>query len=142
MNENFIKDLMSLYSNPLFKGAFTDYLTKMQQEGLESARRYWMGASDKSALFSGGADIFEKMVDFYSGLGFISRKKYDEALEENEKLKRENAFLKEVIQKMNLKVFEEGSRTFQETWKTALDKQLSVSTELAKSFFEMLKEAK
>jgi regulator of replication initiation timing len=82
------------------------------------------------------------MVDFYSGLGFISRKKYDEVVEENEKLKRENAFLKEVIQKMNLKVFEEGSRTFQEAWKTALDKQLSVSTELAKSFFELLKEAK
>ncbi|QWR78338.1 hypothetical protein [Candidatus Magnetomonas plexicatena] len=142
MNEHFIKDLMALYSNPIFKGAFTDYLVRMQQDGMESARKYWMGSSDKSALFGGGADIFEKMVDFYSGLGFISRKKYDEVVEENDKLKKENAFLRDVLQKMNLKVFEEGSRNFQETWKAALDKQLSVSTELAKSFFEILKDTK
>ncbi|MBF0487518.1 MAG: hypothetical protein HQK98_05095 [Nitrospirae bacterium] len=142
MNENFLKDLAALYSNPLVKDMFTDYFTRMQQEGAQAAAKFFNMAPAKKDVFGVGPDVFEKMAEFYSGFGFVSQKKHQEVLEENESLKKENAFLKEVVQKMNLKMFEEGSRGIQDAWQEGLAKQLEMSKEMAKTFFELFKDIK
>lgn len=142
MNENFLKDLAALYSNPLVKSMFMDYFTRMQQEGSQAAAKFFDTAPVKKDLFGMGSDVFEKMAEFYSGFGFVSQRKYEELLEENETLKKENKFLKEVVQKMNLKMFEEGSRGIQEAWQEGLATQLEMSKEMAKTFFELFKDIK
>jgi hypothetical protein len=142
VNENFLADLAALYSNPLVKSMFMDYFTRMQQEGVQAATKLFTTAPAKKDLFGMSPDIFEKMAEFYSGFGFVSQKKHEEVLKENESLKKENAFLKEVVQKMNLKMFEEGSRGIQEAWQEGLAKQLEMSKEMAKTFFELFKDIK
>ncbi|MBF0318313.1 MAG: hypothetical protein HQL01_00715 [Nitrospirae bacterium] len=142
MNENFLKDLTSLYSNPLVKSMFMEYFTKMQQEGVQAAAKFFDLSPAKKDMFGMGPDVFEKMSEFYSAFGFVPRKQLEEAQKENESLKKENAFLKEVIQKMNLKMFEEGSRGIQEAWQEGLAKQLEMSKEMAKTFFELFKDIK
>ncbi|MBF0458715.1 MAG: hypothetical protein HQK99_12570 [Nitrospirae bacterium] len=143
MNENFLKDLAALYSNPLVQNMFMEYFTKMQQEGTQAAAKFFNTApAKKDVLFGMGPDVFEKMAEFYTGFGFVSQKKHEEVLKENESLKKENAFLKEVVQKMNLKMFEEGSRGIQEAWQEGLAKQLEMSKDMAKTFFELFKDIK
>ncbi|KWT83692.1 hypothetical protein [Candidatus Magnetominusculus xianensis] len=142
MNENFLSDLAALYSNPLVKNMFMDYFTRMQQEGAQAAAKLFNTAPAKKDLFGMGPDVFEKMAEFYSGFGCVPRKKYDEVMEENEALKKENSFLKEVVQKMNLKMFEEGSRGIQEAWQEGLAKQLEMSKDMAKTFFDLFKDIK
>ncbi|MCG6551258.1 MAG: hypothetical protein L7F77_02930 [Candidatus Magnetominusculus sp. LBB02] len=143
MNENFLKDLAALYSNPLVKSMFVDYFTRLQQEGAQAAAKFFTTpAAKQDTMFGIGPDVFEKMAEFYTGFGFVSQKKYDELAKENESLKKENAFLKEVVQQMNLKMFEEGSKGIQEAWQEGLAKQLEMSKDMAKTFFELFKDMK
>ncbi|MBF0517139.1 MAG: hypothetical protein HQK97_08490 [Nitrospirae bacterium] len=143
MNENFLNDLAALYSNPLVKNMFMDYFTRMQQEGTQAAAKFFNTApAKKDSIFGMGPEVFEKMAEFYSGFGFVSQKRHEEVLKENEELKKENAFLKEIVQKMNLKVFEEGSRGIQDAWQEGLAKQLELSKEMAKTFFDLFKDIK
>lgn len=142
MNDELIKMFLNLYSNPIFKDTFAESMLKMQKEGMDAARAFWIQQSQKEQLLSGITGItgvFDKMMDFYSDMGFVSRKKYDEALKENEKLKRENEFLKDTIQKLNLKVFEEGGKTMQEAWKDTVSKQMEFSKEITKNLFDLFK---
>jgi regulator of replication initiation timing len=139
MYDDLFKNLISLYNNPLFQQTFSNYLMKMQQEGLESARKYWQFFPEKSKLADNAPILFEQMIDFYSNFGFVPRKKYDEVVKENEELRRENEFLKETIQKLNFKVMTEGGVKMQEAWKSTVEKQMDVSKEITKSFFDLFK---
>lgn len=139
MNDDLLKNLMSLYSNPLFQQTFSNYFMKMQQEGVESARNYWRFIPEKNKFADSAPALFEQMIDFYSSMGFVSRKKYDELVKENEELKRENQFLKEMIQKLNLQVMTEGGVKMQEAWKSTMEKQMDMSKEITKSFFDFFK---
>ncbi|MBF0564701.1 MAG: hypothetical protein HQK89_05610 [Nitrospirae bacterium] len=138
MSDDLLKNLMNLYSNPLFKNAFKDYFTRMQEEGMEAARKAFNLSPEKNN-FMLGANAFEKMIEFYSDLGFVSRKKYDELLKENDDLRKENAFLKDTMHRMNVEVFTDGSKSMQEAWKNTLEKQTEMSKELTKSFFDFFK---
>ncbi len=140
-NQDIIKNMMDLFANPLFKKGFFDFFLKMQQEGIESARKFWGGYYDKN-LFPNAPDIFEKMVDFYIILGFVPRMKYDELLKENEKLKEENRFLRDTIRELQLNIFKEGGEKMEEAWGTIIDKQLEMHKEIAKNFFELFKQLK
>ncbi|KJR41034.1 hypothetical protein MCHI_003044 [Candidatus Magnetoovum chiemensis] len=140
MNSDYLKYFTDLYSNPLFKNAFTEFLLKMQKEGLDSARKFGDMSAKKDNLYGGYGDIFEKMLDFYNEMGFVSRKKYDEVVKENEGLKKENAFLKDTLSKLNLRVFEEGGKNIQEAWKETVDKQIEASKEITKSFIDIFKD--
>ena len=139
MNDDLFRNLMSLYSNPLFQQIFSNYFMKMQQEGLEAARNYWRFIPEKNKFAHNAPDLFEQMIDFYSNLGFVSRRKYDEVVKENEELRKENEFLKETIQKLNLQVMTEGGVKMQEAWKSTVEKQMDMSKEIAQSFFELFK---
>ncbi|MBF0538871.1 MAG: hypothetical protein HQL03_11550 [Nitrospirae bacterium] len=139
MGDDFLKHLMGLYSSQTFKDAFQAFFMKMQEDGLESAKKSWDVTLYKSAMKGGGTDLFEKMIDFYSDLGFVSKKKHEAVLKENEELKKENAFLKGIVQNMNLRVFEDGSKNIQETWKETIEKQMELSKDIAKNFFDLFK---
>jgi hypothetical protein len=96
MNKEAIRQMLELYNNPSFKKGFGEFFVKMQQEGLEAARNFWNLHPEKSNLFDISPNIFEQMIEFYSNIGFVPRKKYDEATKENVELKKkERIFAKD-----------------------------------------------
>jgi hypothetical protein len=139
MNDEFIKNVMELYNNPLFKKGFSEFVLKMQQEGIEAARKFWSINPDKDKLAENAPEIFEQMIDFYSSFGFVPKSKFDELAKENEELKKENEFLLKTIKEMNNQVFAEGSSKIQEAWKETIDKQMEVAKEISKNFLDMFK---
>jgi hypothetical protein len=141
-NEESIKAMTELFTNPLFRKGFFDYFLKMQQEGIEAARKFWNLSPERNTLSPFTGDMYEKMVDFYITLGFVSRTKYDEAIKENEKLAQENAFLKETLKQLQADLFLEGGKKMQEEWQKVIDKQLEMHQEITKNFFELFKELK
>ena len=140
-NQDTIKNVMELFANPLFKKGFFDFFLKMQREGIEAARKFSGGYLDKD-LFPNAPDIFEKMVDLYIILGLVPRMKYDEALKENENLKEQNGFLRDTLRELQANIFKEGGEKMREAWETIIDKQLEANREVAKNFFELLRELK
>jgi hypothetical protein len=141
-NEESIKAMTELFTNPLFRKGFFDYFLKMQQEGIEAARKFWNLSPEKNTLSPLTGDMYERMVDFYITLGFVPRMKYDEAMKENEKLAQENAFLKETLKQLQTDLFLEGGKKMQEEWQKVIDKQLEMHQEVTKNFFELFKELK
>jgi hypothetical protein len=49
-NDECSMKMMELFTNPLFKKGFFDFFLKMQQEGIEAARKFWGGYADKGAF--------------------------------------------------------------------------------------------
>jgi regulator of replication initiation timing len=139
MNEEAIRQMFELYNNPSFKKGFGEFFVKMQQEGLEAARKFWSLQPEKSKLFDISPNIFEQMIEFYSNIGFVPRKKYDEAIKENVELKKKNEFLQKTIKELHLKIFTEEGRKTQDIWKSTIEKQMEANKEISKSFFDLFK---
>ena len=140
MTEDFLKNLLDLYSNPFFKKGFQDFFLKVQQEGMEAAKKFWDISPAKQGLFPNASEVFVKMVDFYRNLGFVPLNRYEEVVKENEQLKKENQFLKDTINDLNQKIFTEGGKAMQELWKTNLEKHIEMSKEIAKGFLDIFKQ--
>lgn len=138
-NEDMVKSMMDLFANPIFRKGFLDFYLKMQQEGIEEARKAWNKTGEKKTSFPDAQEIYEKMADFYMLLGFIPRVKYEDLLKENEALKKENVFLKDTIKELQLNLFREGSEKAQQAWQTVVDKQLEMNREFTTSFLEQFK---
>ena len=134
--------MLNLFTNPLFKKGFFDFFLKMQQEGIEAARKFWGTYSDKNSLFPDAIDMYERMVDFYIILGFVPKAKYDELLADNKNLKEENKFLRDTIRELQFSLFTEGGEKAQEIWHSIIDKQLEMNKEIAKNFFELFRQLK
>jgi hypothetical protein len=128
-----------LFSNPLFKIGFFDFFLKMQQEGIEAARKYWITYEEKNSLFPNTLDTYERMADFYIILGFVPRTRYDQVLSENKSLKDENKFLRDTMRELQINLFTEGGETAQQIWHKSIDKQLEINKEIAKNFFEIFR---
>ena len=141
VTEDFVKSLLDLYSNPLFQKGFLDFFMKAQQEGIESAKKFWNLSPAKQNLFPDGSEIFERMIEFYRNLGFVPLSKYEEVVKENEQLKKENQFLMDTIKDLNQKIFTEGGKAMQELWKTNVEKHIEMSREIAKGFLDIFKQA-
>lgn len=139
-NENTMKSMMDLFANPLFRQGCQDFFMKMQQEGMEAAKKAWDMSGQKYPSFTSADDFYEKMVDFYTLMGFVPSAKYNELLKENEKLKKENSLLKNMIKDLQNNLFKEGAEMAQQSWQEIIDKQLEVNKELTKSFFEQFKD--
>jgi regulator of replication initiation timing len=137
VNQDIARLLGDLYSNPLFKQGFLDFIVKLQHDGIDGARKFWEGYPSKDKLFEGAPHLFEQMLSFYSSIGFVPAKKHEEVVKERDELKRENEFLKETIKELQLKVFTEGSAKMQETWAGILEKQMEMNKELAKDFLKL-----
>jgi regulator of replication initiation timing len=140
MSREFTTSLLEIWSNPLFAKGFLEFSAAMQQAGIEAARRSWE-MNHRGETFPWNApELFERMIAFYSDLGFVSKKAHDEVLEENERLKEENEFLKTTLRELNLKIYREASLPVQEMWKETLHKQMEMSTEIAKSFLDLFRQ--
>jgi hypothetical protein len=131
-----------LFTNPLFKIGFFDFFLKMQQEGIDAARKYWMTYAEKNSLFPNVLDTYERMADFYIILGFVPRARHDQVLRENKSLKDENKFLRDTIRELQFNLFSEGGEAAQDIWHKSIDKQLEVNKEIAKNFFELFRALK
>ena len=139
-NEEMFKNMMSLFTNPIFKKNFFDFFLKSQQEGIEAAKKFWNLSPEKNTFFPNVLEVYEKMIDFYITLGFVPRTKYDQVLRENEDLRQENKFLKDTIHEVQSSIFTEGGERLQETWREIVGKQLDLNKEIAKNFFELVKQ--
>ncbi len=132
-------EINDLFMNPLFKIGFFDFFVKMQQEGIEAARKYWMSYAQKNSLFPNVLDTYERMADFYIILGFVPRSRYEQVVSENKSLKDENKFLRDAMKELQLNLFTEGGEAAQNIWHKSIDKQLEVNKEIAKNFFELFR---
>ena len=145
-NEETIKQMTDLFANPLFKKGLFEFFEKMQMEGIEAAKKFWNMHPEKNVFagtpFAGTPDIFEKMVDFYIILGFVPHQKYDEAVKENERLKKEVEFLRSTLKELQTNMVTEGTKQSQELWKSIIDRQFEVNKTMAKEFFELFKNLK
>jgi len=134
-------NMLDLFTNPLFKMGFFDFFLKMQQEGIESARKFWGMSAAQNAL-PNALEMYERMVDFYIILGFVPRAKYEEKLKENKRLEEENKFLRGTLRELQLSLFSEGGEKVQQIWHGIIDKQLEANREIAKNFFDLFRQLK
>lgn len=65
-----------------------------------------------------------------------AKKKYDEVLNENNRLKYENKFLKDTLRELQAYIFKLGRENAQQIWHSSIDKQLEVNKEIAKNSFD------
>ncbi len=138
--DDLIKEMTGLFTNPLFKMGFFDFFLKMQQEGIESARKFWNASAGKNSFIPNATEMYERMIDFYIILGFVPRTKYDEIVKENKFLKEENSFLRDTIRELQLNLFKEGGEKAQQIWESSIDKQLELHKDIAKKFFEIFRQ--
>ena len=138
-NDECNSKMNDMFTNPLFKMGFFDFFLKMQQEGIEAARKYWMTYAQQNSLFPNTLDTYERMADFYIILGLVPKIRYDEVLNENKSLKDENTFLRDTIRELQINLFAEGGETAQNIWHKSIDKQLEVNKEISKNFFELFR---
>ncbi|MGC2424322.1 MAG: hypothetical protein WA666_08235 [Nitrospirota bacterium] len=132
------KQMTELFSNPLFKKSLFDFNLKMQQEGIEAAKKFWNMNPAKDS-FPFGAEMFEKLADFYIILGFMPHYKYDEVLKEKEGLKKENEFLRETIKQLQINMFSEAGERAQQVWESIISKQFDMNKDLSKNIIELFK---
>lgn len=128
-----------MFTNPLFKMGFFDFYLKMQQEGIDAARKYWITYAKQNSLFPTALDTYERMADFYIILGLVPKIRHDEVLNENQSLKQENKFLRDTMRELQLKLFSEGGEAAQKIWHDSIDKQLEINKEISKNFFELFR---
>lgn len=139
-NDEMTKKMMDLFTNPLFKKGFFDFFLKMQQEGIEAARKFWSAYPGKNSFAPNVMDMYEQMVDFYIILGFVPKARFDEAVNENKSLKEENRFLRDTLRELQLSLFTEGGDKVQQIWHGIIDKQLETNKEIARNFFELIRQ--
>jgi len=134
--------LTKLYSDASFQKGFANFCTMAQAGGLEEAKKLWKLSPEKNMFDFDNSKVLEQMIDFYSGMGVVSRGKYDEIGKENEKLKQENTLLKDTIKQMSVKVFTEEGKKIQDSWKEVVEKQMETNKGMSESFFDLFKSDK
>ena len=133
------KMMMDLLNNPLFQQGANEYFKLMQQQGMEAAKKFW-GSSASTTAFPDAQQMLDRMADFTSAMGFVPLGKYEELQKENDKLRSENKLLRDTIASLQQTFSAENGAKAQEAWQSVVDKQLEMSREVTKSFFEALKQ--
>jgi regulator of replication initiation timing len=139
MTEQQMRMMMEMFSNPMFKQGANEFLKIAQQQGIEAANKFW-GISSESQAFPGADKMVERMADFYQNFGFVPQAKYDELQKENANLKNENQMLRNTLGELQQRYMAENSAKAQQAWQEIVDKQLEMSREVTKSFFDVLKQ--
>ena len=139
LNDECRTQMEDLFTNPLFKTGFLDFFVKMQQEGIESARRYWSAYMMQNSLYPNSLEMYERMADFFIIFGFVPKIRYDEVLDENKRLREENAFLRNTMRDLQLSLFSEGGKKAQDLWQKSSDRQLEINKEIAKTSFDLFR---
>ncbi len=133
------KMMMDLLNNPLFQQGATQYYKLAQQQGLKAAQKFW-SSSPSANEFPDAQQMLDRMADFSSAMGFVATDKYNKLKKENEKLSSENQLLRDTLRQLQETYSAENSEKAQEAWQNVVDKQLKMSNEITKSFFEALKQ--
>jgi hypothetical protein len=133
------KMMMDLLNNPLFQQGASEYFKLAQQQGMEAARKFW-GASPAANVFPDAQQMFERMADFSSALGFVPLVKYEQLQQELDKVKAENQLLRNTISDLQQSFNAENAMKAQQAWQEVVDKQLEMSREITQSFFDVLKQ--
>jgi len=140
MTEQQMRMMIEMFSNPMFKHGANEFLKIAQQQGMEAANKFW-GISSESQAFPGVDKMMERMAEFYQTLGFVTQTKYDELMKQYTSLKAENQMLSDTIRELQQRFIAENSAKAQQAWQEVVDKQLEMSREVTKSFFDVLKQS-
>jgi len=140
MTEQQMRMMMEMFSNPMFKQGADEFLKIAQQQGIEAANKFW-GVSSESQAFPSADKMIERMGDFYQNFGFVPQTKYDDLQKENANLKNENQMLRNTLGELQQRYMTENSAKAQQAWQEIVDKQLDMSREVTKSFFDVLKQS-
>jgi hypothetical protein len=133
--------MMELFANPMFRQGAGEFFSKMQQEGIEAAKKSW-GASNYASVLPDAQQMIERMAEFYGAMGYVPLAKYEMVVKENESLKSENKLLRDSIHELKQSFVAEGSAKAQQAWQGVIDKQLELNREATKSFIDILKQYK
>jgi len=129
------KMMMDMFTDPLFRQGLGEFFIKMQQDGMEAAKKCW-GTTPYAASFPDAPQMMERMTDFYSALGFVPLAKYEALQKVADKLEAENRLLRNTIRELQQSFMAEGGAKAQQVWQDAIDKQLEMNREISKSFFD------
>jgi regulator of replication initiation timing len=140
-NEDFFKNMLDLFANPLFRAGLTEFSAKAQQEGIEAAKKFW-GISEYSKAFPYSEEMCERLAEWYKLLGYVPSTKYQAVVDENTTLKAENQLLKNMIREMQFNVLTSGSERAQQAWQEVMDKQMKMNADVANTFLETLRQFK
>ena len=140
-NEDYFKNMLDLFANPLFQAGVSEFSQRAQREGIEAAKKFW-GISDYGKAFPYSTDMIERLNDWYQTLGFVPAAKYQKVEEENAALKAENSVLRNMVKDMQLNFVTEGGEKAQQAWHDIIDKQIKMNTEVANTFFEAIQQLK
>jgi regulator of replication initiation timing len=140
MTEQQMRMMMEMFSNPMFKQGANEFLKIAQQKGIEEANKFW-GISSESHAFPGADKMMERMGELYQNFGFVPQAKYDDLQKENASLKNENQMLRNTLGELQQRYMAENSAKAQQAWQEIVDKQLDMSREVTKSFFDVLKQS-
>jgi len=142
LSRDTLKQTAELFTNPLFKLGFFDFFLKMQQEGIEAARKFGDFYASKNSLMPSTDEMYERMIDFYIILGLVLRVKFEEVMKENANLlKEEYKFLRDAIRELQLNLlFTEGGEKGRQIWRSSIDKELKLPKEREKNCFELFRQ--
>ena len=132
--EEAIDYMEELLSRTLFKRWFLEFFSKMQREGIEAAKRFWNLSHDGDGEVPRATELFERLIDFYIILGFVPRLSHERTLGENEKLKRENKVLTDLLRELCCSVYGNGGRHVQEVWREIIDRQREMNRDMTDMF--------
>ena len=140
MTEQQIRMMIETFSNPMFKNGANEFLKIAQQQGMEAANKFW-GISSQSQAFPDVDKMMGSMAEFYQSLGFVSQTKYDELMQQFTSLKADNQMLSDSIRELQQRFIAENSAKAHQAWQEVVDKQLEMSRNVTKSFFDVLKQS-
>lgn len=140
MTEQQMRMMIETFSNPMFKHGANEFLKIAQQQGMEAANKFW-GISSESQAFPDVDKMMGSIAEFYQALGFVPQTKLDELMQQYASLKAENQLLSDTIRELQQRFIAENSAKAQQAWQEVVDKQLEMSREVTKSFFDVLKQS-
>lgn len=140
MTEQQMRMMLEMFANPVFKQGAAEFMNVAQQQGVEAAKKFW-GISSSGQSFPDAEKMMESMAELYKTMGFVPMTKYTELQKELENLQKENLLLRETIQDLQKRFMAESNEKAQQAWQEIVDKQLEMSREVTKSFFDVLKQS-
>ena len=135
MNPEQWKQMMELFANPMFRQGAGEVFSKMQQEGLDAARKFW-GTTPWAATVPDAQQFVERMADFSKAMGFVPLAEHQALQKEVERLNAENRMLRDTVRELQQSFIAESGAKAQEVWKDVIEQQMEMNREVAKNFFD------
>ena len=132
-----MRQMFEAFADPAFSKGYGEFLGIMQQQGLEAARKFW-GETRVNSAFPPADEMLEHMQELYAAMGFVPLARYQALQAERDKLKTENKALRDTIAALQQNLAGENAAKAQQAWQEIVDKQLEMSREVSKSFFDAL----